>query len=481
MILKRFYNEKLAQASYLIGCTATKEALVVDPNRDVQPYLDAAKADGLTIRYVTETHIHADFVSGARDLARRAGATLLLSAEGGPDWQYAYAAADGATLLRDGDSFSVGKVRFDVLHTPGHTPEHLAFLVTDTAAADLPLGALTGDFVFVGDVGRPDLLEKAAGVRGTMEAGARQLFRSIQRFKERPDWLQVWPGHGAGSACGKGLSAVPHSTLGYERLFNGALKFEREDDFVADVLRHQPEPPKYFARMKRVNRDGPAPLDAWPRPDRLPTSALRSVLDAGGVVIDTRATDAYAAGFVPGTVNVPLNKAFPTWAGWMVPDDRDVYLIAAPERVAEAVRDLALIGIERVAGWWSPDAVEAWTRDGGSVDHVPQIDAAELHRRMRAGVAAVVDVRGAAEWEAGHLPGVPNIPLGYLADRLDELPRGRPLVMQCQGGARSAMAASILKAHGFGDVVNMTGGYAAWTAAGLPVETGAETPSLTPV
>jgi hydroxyacylglutathione hydrolase len=472
MILKRFYNDPLAQASYLVGCQAAKEALVVDPNRDVRQYLDAAAAEGVRITHVTETHIHADFVSGARELARAAGAKLLLSAEGGADWQYAFAEGDGATLLRDGDAFRVGEVRLDVVHTPGHTPEHLSFLVTDTAAADRPIGALTGDFVFVGDVGRPDLLEKAAGVAGTMEAGARTLFRSLQRFKQHPDWLQIWPGHGAGSACGKGLSAVPHSTLGYERLFNWALRLDDEDAFAAEVLRHQPEPPRYFAQMKRINRDGPPASSSDSLPDRLPASRLNDVLASGGLVVDARPAAEYARGFVPGTINIPLNKSFVTWAGSLIPFGAPFHLVVPAGRIADVMNMLTLIGLERVEGWWEADAVEAWRAAGGALDAVPQVDAAEMERRMRPGGAAVIDVRGHAEWEAGHVPGVPNIPLGHLPDRLSEIPRDRPVIVHCQGGARSAMAASVLKAAGFTDVVNMAGGYAAWSAAGLPTEAG---------
>ncbi|HEX2202587.1 MAG TPA: MBL fold metallo-hydrolase [Longimicrobium sp.] len=472
MILKRFYDDKLAQASWMIGCEAVKQALIVDPTRDTAFYLEAAKAEGLRISHVTETHIHADFVSGSRALAKAAGATLLLSAEGGEDWQYAFAPEDGATLVRDGDSFFVGKVRFDVLHTPGHTPEHLSFLVTDTAAADLPVGALTGDFVFVGDVGRPDLLEKAAGVAGTMEAGARTLFRALQRFKAQPDWLQLWPGHGAGSACGKGLGAMPHTTLGYEKLFNWALRTSDEDAFAAEVLRHQPEPPAYFAHMKRINRGGPAPWTPGEVPEKLDAARLAEVLAAGALVVDTRGADVYAAGYVPGTINVPLNRSFPTWAGSLIPFDQPFYLIAEPGRIAEAVRDLGLIGLERVAGWWEAGATKAWAAAGGRLGETPQLSTAELQWRRDFADVAVIDVRGHAEWEAGHLPGVPNIPLGALASRLAEVPRDRPVVVQCQGGVRSAMAASVLKAHGYTDVSNLTGGFAAWKAADLPVETG---------
>ena len=258
MFFKRFYDDSLAQASYMIGCQRTGEALVVDPNRDVAQYIDAARNENLRITQVTETHIHADFVSGARELAAQTGAQLLLSAEGGADWQYAYAADAGARLLRDGDTFTIGNILVEVLHTPGHTPEHLSFLVTDGPASREPWGILTGDFVFVGDVGRPDLLERAAGHANTMEAAGRALFRSLARFLALPDHVQVWPGHGAGSACGKALGAVASSTVGYEKLSNWALATMTEDEFVQSVLEGQPEPPLYFAQMKRINKTGPA-------------------------------------------------------------------------------------------------------------------------------------------------------------------------------------------------------------------------------
>ncbi|MET0396365.1 MAG: rhodanese-like domain-containing protein [Longimicrobiaceae bacterium] len=481
MILKRFYDEKLAQASYLIGCAATGEALVVDPNRDVDQYVRAAEAEGVEVTHVTETHIHADFVSGARELAERTGAKLYLSDEGDENWTYAFAGEYDAVLLRDGDTFRVGNIRIDVLHTPGHTPEHLSFLVTDTAGADKPIGVLTGDFVFVGDVGRPDLLEKAAGVEGTMEAGAHTLFRSLREFEAQPDYLQIWPGHGAGSACGKGLSAVPHSTVGYERMFNWGLSVTDEDEFVRAVLAGQPEPPKYFAEMKRINKEGPRVLGGLRRPQRLPETRLPGLLEGGALVVDTRHAPEFAAGHVPGTINIPLNRSFTTWAGWLVPYDRDFYLVlddANPLAVEEAVRDLAMIGLDRVAGYFGTEAVEAWAAERRELQTTPQIDSGELAERLRAGTVAVLDVRGAAEWEEGHLPGVDNIPVGYLLDRADEIPRGRPLVVHCQGGARSAIAASVLQANGFRDVVNLAGGYAEWQAGGNPVEHGAPETAL---
>ncbi|HET8648638.1 MAG TPA: rhodanese-like domain-containing protein [Gemmatimonadales bacterium] len=470
MLIRRFYNDKLAQASYLIGCSETHEGLIVDPNRDIEQYLRAASAEGLRISHVTETHIHADFLSGARELANRAGAELLLSGEGGPDWLYAFAESDGARLLRDGDSFMVGHVRIDVLHTPGHTPEHLTFIVTDTATADLPMGACTGDFIFVGDVGRPDLLERAAGVAGTMEAGARQLYRSLQRMKDFPDWLQLWPGHGAGSACGKALGAVPQTTLGYERLFNWGLASPDEESFVAAVLSGQPDPPTYFATMKRLNREGPEPRRSGPVPLLESTGAVGDAAKRGAMVIDVRPAKTFAAGHWPGTINIPLNRSFLTWAGWLVPYDRDIYLIGDNRQIAEAANDLALIGLDRVAGALPAAELDRYIAAGGKLVTTPQLEVAELAAQLNNGKPTIVDVRAVSEWRAGHLPGVINIPLGELTARLDELPRETPIVVQCQGGTRSAIGASILAANGFSNVVNLTGGFRAWTDAGNPVE-----------
>ncbi|HSH44681.1 MAG TPA: rhodanese-like domain-containing protein [Longimicrobiales bacterium] len=480
MIVKRFYDDKLAQASYLVGCAATGEALVVDPARDADPYIRAAEREGLEITHVTETHIHADFVSGSRELAERTGARLYLSSEGGPDWQYAYAGESDAVLLRDGDTFQVGNITIRALHTPGHTPEHLSFAVTDDAAADEPMGVFTGDFIFVGDVGRPDLLERAANLAGTMEAGARTLFASIQRFRdELPDWVQIWPGHGAGSACGKALGAVPQSTLGYEKRFNWGLSFENEEDFVTAVLAGQPEPPRYFAEMKRVNREGPAVLGGVPRPPRLSETRLAELLDDGALIIDTRQAPDFAAGHVPGSINIPLNRSFNTWAGWLTPYDRDFYLIVeddCADCVHEAVRDLAFIGLDRVAGWFGADVVEAWRDRVGPLEQVPTVGVDTLAERLRAGAVRVLDVRGLTEWEAGHLPDAEHIPLGYLQDRLDTLSPDETLVVHCESGGRSPIAASLLRARGFRDVLDFPAGFAGWQAAGRPVTRGAEEP-----
>jgi hydroxyacylglutathione hydrolase len=467
MFVKRFFEPSIAQASYLIGCQAKGTAIVIDANRDVDQYIATASQEGLQITHVTETHIHADYVSGSRELAYRTGATLYLSDEGDADWKYAFA-SEGKPL-HHGDRLQLGNIRIDVLHTPGHTPEHLSFLVTDGAAADKPIAAVTGDFVFVGDVGRPDLLERAANMKGTMEAGAKRLWASLQAFAMHEDWLQIWPGHGAGSACGKGISAIPSSTLGYERRFNWAFNVRGEADFVERVLEGQPEPPSYFANMKRVNKAGPALLGGFQAPPRTADDQLASLLVTGALVIDTRPAAEFAARHVPGTLNIPLNGSFVTWAGWLVPTNANLYLIVDEEtsaRLPDVSRLLALIGIDRVSGWLSTSAIT------GSADlqQTPQMSVTELQARLKAGSVTVVDVRGANEWAGGHLPGAIHIPLGYLADRCRSLPTTTPIVTQCQGGGRSAIAASVLRRLGFKNVVNLSGGYSAWTGAGLPVE-----------
>jgi len=471
MIFTRFYDEGLAQASYLVGCTATGQALIVDPNRDLEQYLREAAAHGLNISAVTETHIHADFVSGSRELAERTGAKIYLSAEGGKDWQYQFAEASGAELVRDGSVIQVGNVRIEVRHTPGHTPEHLSFLVTDGASATDPMGAITGDFLFVGDVGRPDLLEKAVKVSGSATAAAKTMFGSVQAFKKLPDYLQIWPGHGAGSACGKGMSAVPQSTLGYEKRFNWALLEADETKFVHAILSGQPEPPRYFAEMKRMNREGPRSLKGFRMPPLLPPERLPSMLSEGTVVVDIRSAQAFAAGHVPGTISIPLNRSFVTWAGWLIPYTHDFVLLVQNRdggAVARAVRELAMIGLDRVAGVFDNKAIEQWSAANKPLITLPELSAADLAARRPRPV--VIDVRGESEWEAGHINGAQHIPLGYLVERMEEVPRDRPVVLHCQGGSRSHIGVSLLQAQGYTNVHNLIGGMGAWQGAGLPVE-----------
>jgi hydroxyacylglutathione hydrolase len=470
MLLRRLHHDGLAQAAYLIACQSAKEAVVVDPLRDPAPYIDAARREGVRITHVTETHIHADFLSGAAALARATGAQLLLSGEGRGVAGYDRAAYPDARWLCDGDRLQLGRVRLDVMHVPGHTPEHIAFVVTDTATGDTPMGIVSGDFLFVGDVGRPDLLERAAGLQGTMADSARQLFASLQRLESLPEYLQIWPGHGAGSACGKSLGAVPQSTLGYERRTNWALGVTNEADFVAKVLAGQPEPPAYFARMKKLNATGVPTLSAL---REMHEADLRRVLETGGLAVDVRSPAEFAAGHLARSINVPLGNSFLTWAGSVIPSDRDVVLVASPAIRSDAgmaMHQLHLIGLSRVRGVLAPERLSAVT--AAPLQTLPTVQASSLGAAAAAGTI-VLDVRNRSEWDEGHIPGARHLPLSELIARLDELRDAGPIAVHCQGGSRSAVAASVLAAAGVHDVTNVEGGYAAWVLAGNTPTTGA--------
>lgn len=462
MLLERMYDDMLAQASYLIAGDHTSDAIVVDPCRDVERYIDLAARKRVRIAYVTETHIHADFVSGSRELAERTGARLLLSGHSDGDWRYKIP----ARFVCDGERIDVGEVSLEVRHTPGHTPEHIVFIVTDRAATDRPIGMLSGDFIFVGDVGRPDLLERAANAHGTADALARQLFRSIRATADLPDHLQIWPGHGAGSACGRALGSLSSSTLGYERLANWAFQVDDEARFVRDVLAGQPETPPYFARMKVVNRDGP------PAPNARPLAALdldgfRAAVDGGGFALDARGSADFATAHIPKTLNIPLGSSFVTWAGWLVPTDRDVVLLADDAgRIERARKALALIGVDRVVASAGAAVRDAWRAAVGPLEQVRHLDVDALASSSE---RTIVDVRNQAEWSQGHLPAAEHLFLGELADHLRDLPRDEPIALHCGGGTRSAIAASILQAAGFKNVANVTGGFRAWQDAGFPV------------
>jgi hydroxyacylglutathione hydrolase len=454
----------------VIACDETRHAIVVDPNRDIEPYLAVAKAEKLRITHVTETHIHADYVSGARALAEATGAQLLLSGEGGKDWQYRFAADAGARLLRDGDVVDVGTVKVEVLHTPGHTPEHISFLITDTAATRTAMGMVSGDFIFVGDVGRPDLLEKAAGIGNTMDALARQLYQSVQKAKELPTYLQIWPGHGAGSACGKALGDIPSSTLGYERLVNWAFQAPTEQAFVDEVLAGQPEPPKYFARMKTVNRDGPTPRVDPASVRRLPPAEILQAMKDGAVVVDVRATAEFASGHIPGTINIPTGTSFPNWLGSLVdPKKPLVFLIGRDEsRLAKALRGAALVGMDNAVGWGGPDVIQHWTDAGRQLITTGQLGPKDAQASGR----LIVDVRGQAESDEAAIPGAKHAFLGDIVSQMKDVPKDQPLVLHCGSGSRSAIGASVLQAAGWTNVANLKGGIDAWRAAGLPVSEG---------
>jgi hydroxyacylglutathione hydrolase len=463
MLLKYFYDEALAHASYLVGCQQAEVAIIVDPGRDIDPYLALAQQKGMRVIAVAETHIHADYVSGARELAERVGAKLYLSDEGPDDWKYQFAADYDSQLLHDGDRFMIGKLQFETVHTPGHTPESLSFLLTDQGGgANEPMGIFTGDFVFVGSIGRPDLLEEAAQVEGSAKAGAHDLFRSMQQFRKLPDHLQVWPAHGAGSACGKGLGAVPSSTVGYEKLFNPALQFDDEEAFVQYILADQPEAPKYFALMKRVNKEGPAIVGEHARPDPLDVKQLASLARGAGL-IDVSPAAQYGEAHVPESINIPL-AMLADWGGWLINYSKPVYLITATAKRHEAIRILRKIGVETIAGTFDAAAVR---QAGLATQHYRTADPQEVHQQVDAQHWRLIDVRSQVEWNAGHLPGAEHHFLGRLPEQLRQIPKDKPVVTQCGSGLRSAIAASLLQSAGI-EAINLRGGYRGWTQAGLP-------------
>ena len=470
MFMRIIPDETLAQAAYFIGCQKTGEAIVIDPQRDVDRSTKLAAEHGLEIVAVAETHIHADFVSGSRELAERVGATVFVSDEGDADWKYEWLdkKAGGGSydhrLLTDGDTFRVGNIELKAIHTPGHTPEHLVFMVTDLGAgADEPIGIATGDFVFVGDLGRPDLLETAAGQAGAMEPSARRLYKSIGALDAVPDFVQIWPAHGAGSACGKDLGAVPTSTVGYERRFNPAIQAARDEQhFVDYILSGQPEPPLYFAAMKRVNKAGPPILGGLPIPDRVTVHDLERLETSRVALIDTRDWDDFRAGHIPGSLSLPLTKSFPSDAGSMVRETDEIVLIVAPDRLEDAVRMLIRIGLDRITGWCPPEDLGGADRSRFAT--IDEIDAREASPMVDDGAVAVLDVRRATEFAEGHIPGAMNIAHTRLAAHTDELPRDTTLLVHCKSGKRSARASAYLARAGF-DILNLRGGFEAWESA----------------
>jgi hydroxyacylglutathione hydrolase len=466
MFFQHVYDKTLAQASYFIGCQKAGVAIVIDPKRDVDTYLEIAKQNKMQITHVAETHIHADFLSGARELAALTGAKLYLSDEGGEGWQYEF----DHVGLKDGDSFMVGNLRFDVMHTPGHTPESISFLLTDTPASPEPVMIFTGDFVFVGDIGRPDLLEEAAGFVGTKEAGARQMFQSLKRFAQLPDYVQVWPGHGAGSACGKALGAVPSSTVGYEKVRNWAFRFMNDEEgFIRFLLEDQPEPPRYFAMMKKLNKVNRPLLTEVPKLKQLSAAEFEEAIAKGLTVIDTRNKAEFSKGFVPGSINIQNNNSLSTWAGWFLNYTDPFVIIAPTEQIEDITRKLMRIGLDNILGY-VPD-VTVWTNAGNKLQQREDVDLATFKILVTRPDVQVVDVRGAAEYKAGHIDGAINLFVGKINENLDKLDRSKEIVIHCQAGDRSSIASSVLAKYGI-TVKNYTGGYAEWVGAGNPVVTG---------
>ncbi|HZW78289.1 MAG TPA: MBL fold metallo-hydrolase [Flavobacteriaceae bacterium] len=464
MFFQHIYDTTLAQGSYIIGCQAARKAMVIDPQRDIDIYLKVAKDNNLEITHIAETHIHADYLCGSRELAAVTGATMYLSDEGGPDWQYEFEHHG----LKDGDIIKVGNLSFEVLHTPGHTPESISFLLTDHPASDEPVMVFTGDFVFVGDIGRPDLLEKAAGIQGTKEEGARQMYKSIQRFSKLPDHVQLWPAHGAGSACGKSLGAVASSTIGYEKIANWAFRFaDDEQGFIDYLLTDQPEPPKYFAVMKHLNKVKRPLLVEVPKHPNLTEVELIQAMDKGIKVIDTREMEDFNLVHLRNTINIPGNKSFATWMGWFVNYQEQFILIAEDDKKEDLTRKLMRIGLDNILGFVHPGATIMME---GGMTSFEQIDAENFKKKIKDQEdIQIVDVRAATEYEAGHIPGADHVFLGTLLENLNKVDKDKEVIIHCQSGMRSTIAHSLLARAGFHNITNYTGGMSEWKQLGNEV------------
>jgi len=458
MFLRQISDPNLAQYSYLIGCQRSGEAIVVDPERDIDRYQEIASQEGLKITAVAETHIHADFVSGAREFTKcDPSIRLYLSAEGGEQWQSEWAKGfPNLHLLRDADSFKIGNIELRAIHTPGHTPEHMAYLITDHGGgANEPIAMLSGDFLFVGDAGRPDLLEQAAGLEGTQEIGAQSLYKSLRKVAELPCHVQILPAHGAGSSCGKALGSIPNSTLGYEIKFNPALKLAitaSEEDFVSFILSGQPEPPAYFANMKHVNRVGPNIINGLTSPVEM---TLDDVVKKSGlkdfVILDTRDRDSFLASHFVGSLFAPKEK-FSDFAGsYLSPDQKIALLVKEPTQVNDFVRQLIRIGFDHIVGFIPATLLPQATETMKTT--TPAVRFSEVEALISSnGDLQPLDVRKATEFALAHLRNAKNIAHTRLLPRLAEIEANKTLLVTCGTGMRATGASAFLARQGM-DVV----------------------------
>ena len=460
---ERFFTPGLAQVAYLVADEAASVAAVIDPRRDIEVYTDWAARHDFRITAILETHIHADFVSGVGELATATGAPIYTGALGEQDFPH--------QPLRDGDDVAVGALHLRALWTPGHTPEHLAYLLFDPAAGDEPQALFSGDALFVGEVGRPDLLGKEETQRL-----AEQLFHTVnERLSRLPARVIVYPGHTAGSACGKKIGDAPHTTIGAEKLTNYAFGARRKDQFIRMVLEGLPAPPTYYPVLKRVNQAGPPLLRGLPPGEPLTPAQVADRMAAGVLVIDARSPAAFGAGHLPGAAFAGLGPNFTAWLGWLAPYDRDLILVLEDDEQFIAARtELRRIGLDRVAGYLE-GGIAAWCADGREVVTLPQMTVRELGERLAGGAGGltVLDVRGDDEWANGHIPGAVHRHAGEIAQGAGvPVPTRGPVAVICGSGYRSSVAGSLLQGRGQANPINVIGGMEAWQAAGLPMTRG---------
>jgi hydroxyacylglutathione hydrolase len=460
MYFKQFYLACLAHASYLIGSDG--EAVVVDPQRDVDEYLAEASAHGFQIKYVIETHLHADFVSGHQEIAARTGAQIVFGEKARIAFEH--------RAVRDGEEISIGKVFLRFLETPGHTPEGICVLVTDTEAPNQSPKLLTGDTLFIGDVGRPDL---AGGKGYTPQMMAEMMYDSLHgKLLKLPDEVEVYPAHGAGSMCGRNMSKETSSTIGDQRKFNYALKPMSKADFVTMMTADLPEAPSYFPRDAEINRSGARELSELQPPSPLSPQQVHELQEQGHVLLDVRSAADFGAAHVPGSMNIGLGGQFAMWAGSLIPLHAAIIVIAeTAAQVDESVVRLARVGIENVKGYLD-GGVQNWRAAGFPVDAIEQVSVDQLKEQMANSDLQIVDVRRPAEYVNGHVPRAFNAPLSSLDQSLDPLPleKDKLTAVICAGGYRSSAAASLLQKQGFQNLLNVSGGTGAWINAGYPVE-----------
>ncbi|MEP6921658.1 MAG: MBL fold metallo-hydrolase [bacterium] len=459
MYFKQFYLGCLAHASYLIGSEG--EAVVVDPQRDVDQYIDEAAANDLTIKYVIETHLHADFVSGHRELAERTGAEIVFSEKAGATFPH--------RQVKDNEELNVGQLNLKVMETPGHTPESISVLVSDPNIPDQPSKILTGDTLFVGDVGRPDL---AGGKGYTPQVMAGMMYDTLHnRLLKLPDETEVYPAHGAGSMCGRNMSKETSSTIGEQRRLNYALQPMSKDEFVRMMTTDLSDAPAYFSRDAEMNRQGASALDVLPRPPALTPAEVHELAALGHLVLDVRSAAEFGAGHIPGAVNIGLAGQFAIWAGSLIPLTTSIVLVTeSEEKVAEAQKRLARVGIESVKGYLD-GGIESWRKEARQT--VTQISVDDLHKLLRKEKELqIIDVRRPAEYQSGHVPRAHSVELSHLHERLAgmTLDPGKPTAVICAGGYRSSAASSLLQKQGFMNLLNVTGGTGAWIDAGYEVE-----------
>ena len=460
MHFKQFYLGCLAHASYLVGDDGV--CAVIDPQRDVDQYLDEADAHGLQIRHIIETHLHADFVSGHSELARRTGARIHIGRRANVAFEH--------DAISDGDRLALGGVSLEFLETPGHTPESVCVVIYANGPDAAPTQALTGDTLFIGDVGRPDLV----GSQGlTSEEMAGMMYDSLrQKLMTLPDDVEVFPAHGAGSACGKNISSALSCTIGRQKQNNHALQDMTKAQFVGIMTSGLMPPPQYFPESAELNRQGARGLDELPEVPRLAPEAVAELLDEGAIVLDTRPAAEFGAGHVPGAVNIGLAGNFAPWVGTLLESGARCVLVVEEDDMGEAVKRLARVGRESVVGGLV-GGVQAWEASGRALTSIPQWSVDELAGR-RGPEVFVLDVRKPGEYEGGHVPGAVNIPVERLEERVGELDSARETAVICASGYRSSAATSLLRRHGFEQLINVAGGTQAWVEAGHPVD--AETP-----